>query len=485
MRKRFEQQLSIDITPIKDLKIEINKRDELPAILQALQYIYVTPELNKEVFQIMEEAILKGKKKTGRKGLDLWHILVLGIIRMGLDLNYDRLRDFANKHVSVRQMMGINPICEAGKEYPYTTIHDNVCLLDDDTINKISTIVVKAGHQLVKKNGEKLAIKADTYVLETNVHFPSDISLMWDSARKCLDIIEDLEESFSILGWRKLKYWRKELKNQNRTVSKACQSGGKNKDKQVKVKTTEYLRLAAEVNKKITQSKEQFYTMVSSEVSIAQLLSLEYYHGMFCKHIDLVERRLIKGEVIPQQEKLYSIFETHTEWKKKGKSNNKVELGHNVLVASDQFGFIDYHKVIEHQPDVELPVPLADMLVKLYGEDAFSSISLDKGFWKPINKQLLQLYFPKVIMPKKGNKNKTEQEEESAKPFKKLRNKHSAIESNINSLEHHGLDRCPDKGKQGFIKYTALGVLAYNLHRLGLVLMAKQEKNNNKLRKAA
>ena len=80
MRKRFEQQYSIDLLPISEVKIKENKRDELPPILQALQYVFVTPELNKEVFRIMEESILKGKKKTGRTGMDLWHIFVLGVV---------------------------------------------------------------------------------------------------------------------------------------------------------------------------------------------------------------------------------------------------------------------------------------------------------------------------------------------------------------------------------------------------------------------
>ncbi len=485
MRKKFEHQLSIDITPICEVKIKQNKRDELPPILEALQYIFVTPEINHQVFSVMEEAILKGKKNTGRRGLDLWHILVLGVIRLGLDLNYDRLCDISNHHTLLRQIMGIQPICEDGKEFAYTTIRENVSLLDDATIEKISEIVVKAGHQLVKKNEEKLAIKADTYVLESNVHFPSDISLLWDSARKCLDIIRDLGNDFAIEGWRKIKFWRKNIKIQSRILSNVCRGGGRNKDEQIQTQATEYLRLSKELNGKISQSKEELYAIINSEVLLAQLIALDYYQDMLVKHIDLVERRLIKGEVIPQHEKLYSIFETHTEWKKKGKSNNKVELGHNVLLATDQFDFIVYHKVIEQQADVELPVPLTVMLMKKYGEASIGSISLDKGFWKPENKELLQLYIQDVIMPKKGRKNKEEKEEEGTKTYKKLRNKHSAIESNINSLEHHGLNRCPDKGKKGFIKYTALGVLSYNLHRLGIVLMEKQIKNAHKKRKAA
>ena len=221
-------------------------------------------------------------------------------------------------------------------------------------------------------------------------------------------------------------------------------------------------------------------------------MQLDYYHNMLTKHIDLVERRLIKGEIIPHDEKLFSIFEPHAEWIKKGKANNKVEIGHNILVATDQFEFILTHRVIQKQADIKLPIPLADKLSSLYGEQSFSSISFDKNFGNKENKEFLQLFFETVVMPKKGKKNKTEQEEESTKEFKKLRNKHSGIESNINCLEHHSLNRCPDKGKRGFIKYTALGVLAYNLHNLGKILITQHEKQLQKeqlrkerLRKAA
>ncbi|MBF8278530.1 MAG: hypothetical protein HW390_3603 [Candidatus Brocadiaceae bacterium] len=88
-------------------------------------------------------------------------------------------------------------------------------------------------------------------------------------------------------------------------------------------------------------------------------------------------------------------------------------------------------------------------------------------------------------MSKKGKKNKAEQEEESSKTFKKLRHKHSAVESDINRLEHHGLDRCLDKGLHGFKRYCSLGVLAANLHKLGNVLLEKARKQSEKLRKAA
>jgi len=109
MRKRFEQQYSIDLIPISEVKIKENKRDKLPPILQALQYIFITPELNQAVFNIMEDAILKDKKKTGRTGMDLLHRLVLGVVRMGMDINFDRLHDLSNHHKLIRKIMGVEP----------------------------------------------------------------------------------------------------------------------------------------------------------------------------------------------------------------------------------------------------------------------------------------------------------------------------------------------------------------------------------------
>ena len=88
-------------------------------------------------------------------------------------------------------------------------------------------------------------------------------------------------------------------------------------------------------------------------------------------------------------------------------------------------------------------------------------------------------------MPKKGKKNQAEQTEESSRTFKKLRHKHSAVESDINRLEHHGLDRCLDKGLHAFKRYCALGVVASNLHKLGNVLQEKARKKEKKSRKAA
>jgi IS5 family transposase len=94
-----------------------------------------------------------------------------------------------------------------------------------------------------------------------------------------------------------------------------------------------------------------------------------------------------------------------------------------------------------------------------------------------------------VILPKRGRLNKEDRQRESDKKFRKLRYAHSAVESNINMLEHHGLNRCMDKGLHGYKRCVGVSVLAYNLHHLGNVLLAKErkfeERRQKELAKAA
>ena len=187
---------------------------------------------------------------------------------------------------------------------------------------------------------------------------------------------------------------------------------------------------------------------------------------MLVKHLDLVGRRIIAGEVIDSSEKLYSLFETHAEWLSKGKKFKPVEIGHNVLIATDQFNFIIHHQVLENHMDVQITKNLAIKLTNKF-PGLIKSLSLDKGFYSKENKAFVEDLIPQTIMPKKGKRNQIETEQEHESQFIKLRNAHSAVESNINQLEHNGLGRCPDKGIKNFKRYTALSVLAYNLHKLG------------------
>lgn len=482
MRKRFEQQQKIFTIPISEIEIDLRSRHELPPVLAGLQYIYSNPELNSKIFEIIEKKIDIGNIQIGRRGMDLWEILVLATVRLCLNADYDDIEDLANNHDTLRGILGVKTkVWDAErkvKRYPIQTIKDNLQLLDDDIINEINELVVKEGHRIVKKKWDQsLKVKIDTYVLETNVHFPTDLNLLWDSARKCLDMMKYCHVHFGLSGWRKVKNWYRVLKRNFRKSAKACKSGGRNKEKRIKETVKTYLKLAKALNEKMELSLIYLNNLmkISNDLKLKiTLINIDYYRSMLIKHIDLVERRLIKGEKIPNEEKIYSIFEPHTEWLSKGKLGKSVELGHKLLVASDQFHFILHHEVIEKKADVHLAVPMVEKLFEKYPLNTISSISLDKGFYSKENKEIIKLKIPDVIMPKKGKLNKEEYKEEHEKNFKKSRNAHSAVESNINQLEHNGLDRCPDKGFDHYKKYAAIGVLAYNLHHLGKILIQKQ-----------
>jgi IS5 family transposase len=146
----------------------------------------------------------------------------------------------------------------------------------------------------------------------------------------------------------------------------------------------------------------------------------------------------------------------HTELIKKGKTMPPVEFGHRLLVSTDQFQLVVDYRVME---EAEI-IPVADRLLNRFGEGSLASLSTDKGFSSKEDRELFELYIDKVMMPKKGRKNMLEKERDREPRWLKLKDQHSEVESNINSLEHHGLDRSLDKGLNGYKRYAGLGILA-------------------------
>ena len=321
-----------------------------------------------------------------------------------------------------------------------------------------------------------LRAKVDTYVLETQIHYPTDISLLYDSGRKCLDTIDHLMKYVALEGWRNSQDWRRRLRNEARRVGQVSAGGGKNKVLRLTYAVNGYLDLANTISQKVQASLKYLEAGLNRVDPMLMVLTIELkkYHQYLLKLIDQVDRRLLQGETIPHAEKIFSIFEPHTEWINKGKRHPKVELGHPIMVATDQFHFILVHQVVQNQADVALAQPVVKSIKERY-DQFLQSISFDRGFYSKLNKEALSKEVNELILPKKGKKNAQEQQEESQKEFVQLRHQHSAVEANINQLEHHGLNKCPDKGIDGFKRYAALGVLAYNLHRLGNLITEQRQ----------
>lgn len=203
--------------------------------------------------------------------------------------------------------------------------------------------------------------------------------------------------------------------------------------------------------------------------------------------MEQIDRRVLQGEKIPHAEKVFSLFEPHTEWINKGKAGVPVELGLKVCVLESSQGYILHHRVMENETDNQIAVEMIREAQKKY--PVLSACSFDKGFHSPENQLGLAELLDQVILPKKGRCNKQEQEKENSPAFRKGRKQHSAVESGINALEVHGLDKCLDHGLEGFKRYIALAVVARNIQKMGSEIIQekrlKQAREKEKQRRQA
>jgi len=489
MRKVIEPQMRLGESNIGAIKLDPKSRDDIPQILKGLQHIYTTPAVREPVFAILEE--LRPERRgegesgktdghNGRPGMSQWKILVLGVLRLGLNADYDRIHELANEHNTLRQMLGHSD-WEDQSRYELQTLKDNLKLFTPEILDRINQEVVRAGYQSLKKKGQDDAIegRCDSFVVETDVHFPTDINLLLDAIRKIIEICVKLSEENGLKGWRQHVYLKRQLKKLYRKVQKLKHSTSKNEDqrlrKQAEIQEAHrlYLKLAESLLVRSEQSRQQAPADHSFSSAI-MLRELGNYMAHARRQIDQIQRRVLQGESIPHQEKVFSIFEPHTEWVSKGKAGVPVELGLRVCVMEDSDRFILHHQVMERTTDDQIAESMVAETKERF--PTLRSVSMDKGFHSPANQEALKKQLECVVIPKKGKLSQDDKARESDPEFKQLRRQHSGIESAINALEIHGLDKCLDHGIEGFKRYVALAVVARNIQRLGAVLRQQEQE---------
>ena len=149
MRNRFEVQLALGAVPIEKLDFP-KTREVTSAIMKSLQWIFITPEINQQIFALLETAITPKQKSLGRKGMDLWSILVLGVFRLGRKFSYDDLHDMANHHTQIKQLMGRTHL-DNDLKFSLTALKENIPLLTEELLAKINLIISSHGVELTQK----------------------------------------------------------------------------------------------------------------------------------------------------------------------------------------------------------------------------------------------------------------------------------------------------------------------------------------------
>ncbi len=456
---------------IADIDLSVRSRDDIPAILKGLQYIYTTDEARKKVFTALEKTLPPSvDTKTGRPGMELWTIFVLATLKLGLNCDFDRLQELANQHKTVRQMLG-----HSGWEdvtlYKLQTLIDNISKLTPAMLADINQVIVEAGHEVVKKKpGDALQTRCDSFVVETDVHYPTDINLLWDAMRKIVELTGRVAEQEKISDWRQHRFNLKQFKKCYRKAQKLKHSTSKNEEKKAARKEEihqayrDYLLKASEL---VAKSQQTIKAIVNPN-NLLTIEQIHHYRQHAERQIDQINRRVLKGEIIPHEEKVFSIFEEHTEWVSKGKAGVPVELGVRVCVLEDQHQFILHHRVMWQETDDIVAIPMIDDAKKRFPR--INQCSFDKGFHSKNNVTELNQRLDNVILPKKGKRNKTEHAWETSDLFGQARRQHSAVEACINNLEIRGLNRCLSYGRAGFERHVALSIVATNVHRIGLLL---------------
>ena len=206
MREVHRRQFELGQTPIGEIWIDPKSRDDIPAVLKGLQHIWCDEELRARLFDLLDEHVLPGTDRTvGRPGMELWRILVLSVLKQGLGCDFDRLHDLSNHHATVRAFLGHS---EFGDKtyYEYQTVVDNVWLLTPELLSAVGRLVVESGHAVARKRpGAPLRGRCDSFVVETDVHYPTDVNLLWDAMRCLVRETGRSAGRHGIGGWRQ---WR-------------------------------------------------------------------------------------------------------------------------------------------------------------------------------------------------------------------------------------------------------------------------------------
>ena len=487
MRTVIEEQMKIGESDISQIQFDLQSRDEIPKLLLGLQTIYTTPELRYPVFDLLKNLTPPHvNPHVGKMGMSYWKVLVLGTLRLACNFDYDKLKEIADNHSTVRQMLG-HGVLDFESRYPLQTVKDNVSLLTPDVLDSINRFVVEFGHQCQgKSEQERFFARCDSFVVETNVHYPTDINLLLDAMRKVITLLSLACAAEGLSDWRQSNHNKRKLKKAYRKAQQLKRSTSKDPKKKAKREQAiqdaylGYLTLSISFLDKAALTLKK---LGHNPLSMARAIAIEGFMKHARRQIEQVYRRVTLGESIDHDEKVFSIFEEHTEWISKGKAGVPQELGRKVCIVEDQYGFIIHHKIMTRQMDQDIAVPLTKELKALFPD--LAGCSFDKGFYSPDNLNKLGTLLDQVVLPKKGKCSQKQKELESNESFVKARRQHAAVESAINALENHGLDRCPDKGEAAFYRYISLAVLSRNIQIIGHQLQLKkhkQERRNQKYR---
>ncbi len=480
MRKAFDRQRRLDCPSVSNVSLNLGCRSEIIPILRSLQHLYSTPKVRDSILKAVARDVNgKSSPKHGRPGLSYWEILVLAAARLGCGCDYDQLQDLAENHRALRQVMGIgdweSESERKNRRFDWRRIESNIILLRPETIREINQAIVEEGHRLAPDAAQ--TVRGDSFVVETNIHYPTDSSLIADGLRKVLGSAVILAGLFGLIGWRQHKHLYRKARRLVRKIERIAARKGNDYQERMKKPYRELLEVAEMLltradTLRITVQK---YGTLSSAETLALDKELETFIGRTRQVCGLARRRVLEGQTIPNEEKLFSIFETHTQLYKRGKAGEPMQFGRLTLIYEDGVGFITHYYLLPRDKGDRDVVVAQTRVAQKCHQGKIRRASFDRGFHSPQIQKAVAEIVEHPCLPMPGNKQAAEQEKTASVEFRAARQSHPGIESAIGALQSgNGLKRCHDRSEKGFERYIGLGVLGRNLHVLGKLLIARE-----------
>lgn len=460
MRLKFNAQGRLEFGPshLKLTKAYYEKYDAINNILQANPKILEA--FHRDVSQPLKKATRKRRAQFTSEQL-LKIVIVMEVEELVYRATVIRIDDseFLRRFVGLydQPMMDFTTLSKLYKQIQPKTWK---------SINELLSGYAQAENLI---SGESLRV--DTTAYETNVHYPTDSSLLWDGYRVLSRLIGQVRELDSeVVGSRRLQVRR--VKRVVQQIARLAPQKGQNlrrvkRHYQVLLGRVEAILvwsfdIRSECQANLAAGRYGYETELSMLGLIEQMKDFE---ELTRRVVDQARRRVLGGEQVPNSEKLFSMFEPHTELLIRGKAGKPVEFGHMVLLQQVENKFVSDYATFEKRPSDE---SLIDGIIarheKMFGKKP-TNLTGDKGFYKSREKLAeLEKVIENVSIAKKGSRTLEEMEREHAPIFRKLQRFRAGIEGTISYLKRcYKMFRCLYRSFRTYCSSIGCHIFAHNL----------------------
>jgi len=342
----------------------------------------------------------------------------------------------------------------------FSTIERALKRIRPETWEKVNAVITGHAHELELLDTSTLRV--DTTVVETTIHYPTDSSLLWDSWRTCYRLLSLARGHFP--GLIQHRFHRNKTKKLHLYITRYSKSPSKKRQRSVKKRKRKFLAQVARAVSAVASFVEEHADSDDPTLDAIASEMREFLPPMQTV-LRTAERAWLTEEKVPAKDRVFSIFEPHTELIKRGRNGKPVEFGHMILLGQTRDKFITQFSVMRKKiPDNLLPQGIVDKHEQSFGKPPDILVA-DKGFrGKPEPMEALAERVDQVAIPR-VLKDWTDPE------FVQLHHFRAGIEGSISVLKRaFGLLRCQYRGFRSFASHVGAAVVCHNLLLLGKLI---------------